>query len=130
MKIYGAINDGYRFIYSLEKWIVEDWLFVYPNHFCILKVFEIEIDDDTYLMKHNDLDINIDFNKKSIPQESYNNTSKNLVKKPIFVLLNNGKAHIEIEKSSGVNLELTHEEQVILKTTRQLKCEKELYGNH
>lgn len=71
MKLFGAINDGYRFIYSTEKQYVEDWLSIYPKNFCILKVFEIDIENNHNLARNNDLFINFKFDKSQIPQNEY-----------------------------------------------------------
>ena len=71
MKLFGAINDGYRFIYSTQKENVEDWLSIYPNNFCILKVFELEVEENKSFYENNDLFINLNFNKTHIPQNDY-----------------------------------------------------------
>ena len=71
MKLFGAINDGYRFIYSIKKEIVEDWLFIYPNNFCMLKIFELEVEDNTPLQQNADFLINFHFDKRHIPQKDY-----------------------------------------------------------
>ena len=46
MKIFALINDGYKIIYHKDYSIVEDWKYIYQENFAILRIFEIDVEED------------------------------------------------------------------------------------
>lgn len=128
MKLYGAINDAYRFIYSNKRFVIEDWLYIYQENFCILKIFEIEVPETTKIIKENDLLINFEFDKRKIKQEEY----VNIVQKNIEVILEDGLGLVLLTEKNQLKKEntiyLENEEQVILMTTRDSVKKKERNG--
>lgn len=128
MKLYGAINDGYRFIYSNKRFVIEDWLYIYQENFCILKIFEIEVPETTKIIKENDLLINFEFDKRKIKQEEYIDIDS----KNIEVIFEDGLGlillteKIQLKKENTIYLE--NEEQVILMATRNSVKKKERNG--
>lgn len=128
MKLYGAINDGYRFIYSNKKSVIEDWLYMFQENFCILKVFEIEVPETEKIIKENYLLINISFDKRKIKQEEY----IDIAQKKVGVILNNGIGLIVLYEENQCKNEniiyLEEEEQIILMATRCLIDKKDKNG--
>lgn len=120
MKIFGAINDGYRFIYSEDETIVQDWLYVNQEHFCILKVFSIDVAENTIIKQDSDLHLNYCFDKRNIPQEIYKKCMNEELLMELGVVFNQGIAYLEeIQKNSeALTLKLNYEEKIILKATR------------
>lgn len=125
MIVYGAINDGYRFIYSTQKSIVEDWLYIYQENFCMLKVWEIEVPETNYFIAHDDLRINTSFNKNHIKQEDY----KQILPIKTGIIFINGLALVVPESIEPLDIkwysiDLDKEEQIILVATRKFLAEQ------
>ena len=128
MKVFALINDGYQVVYHENISVIEDWKYIYQEHFTILKVFEIEVPDEEIPIGC-DLFINFSFNKRDIAQELYENEEDN---KSYIIKVKGGLAYIdECNNDSKEILNLTAEERVILKTTRKYMKEKsKKYGNN
>lgn len=77
MKIYGAINDGFRFIYSTERNMLKEFLYIYQENFCMLKIFELNIEknylQEKFLNKDIHYQMNFSFDKRKIEQKNYDN---------------------------------------------------------
>lgn len=123
MKIFGAINDGYRFIYSQDETIMKDWLYVNQEHFCILKIFNLDVEETEFLKTDSHLDINYKFDKRKITQKEYKDLENDNFNHGILVIFEDGlgkivETEVTKENEQFFMLKLTHEEKVILNATR------------
>lgn len=128
MKVFALINDGYHVVCHEDISIVEDWKYIYQEHFAILKIFEIEVPNEEVPVGC-DLFINFSFNKRDIAQDLYVMETGN---KDYTIKVKNGVAYVKEcnDKIENV-LNLSHDERVIISATRKYMKEKSKeYGNN
>lgn len=125
MKIFALINDGYKIIYHKDYSIVEDWKYIYQENFAILRIFEIDVEED--IIENDNLSINFNFNKKDIPQSEYS-SEKEI--KNYAIRFENGIGYIDEVNTNKNLLDLTLEEKVIINVTRKHIKNREKHGNY
>lgn len=129
MKIFALINDGYQVIYHKDLSIINDWKYIYQEHFAILRVFELEVPEEK-ILDNFDLLMNYGFDKRLMAQSLYENEA---AEKNYTIKIKNKMAYLDelCEDQDNIVLELSEDEKIIISATRKyIKEKSKNYGNY